>query len=162
MHSRSSHHSATARSSGGFIRFFSVVGILLLLLIAWYIATVRPGQSGIVLTGESPDGREYCIVQTYSNLIEPYQVSLYVRDAAGSWRWHYLEHEDNAWRSARVEFQGDQVVVYRNEKPFRELELDRDVIEKVTPTHTHQERALPAELTVDEVARLHHLRYGDD
>jgi hypothetical protein len=162
MHQRFFHEFTSTRSTGGVIRFFSVIGILLLLLIAWYFAMVRPGQSGVVVTGESQDGREYCIVQTYRDLIEPYQVSLYVRDSAGSWRWHYLEHEDNAWRSARVEFQGAQVVVYRNSERFREIELDREAIEKVTPELTRKERALPAELSVNEVARLHHVRYGND
>jgi len=107
------------------------------------------GRSGIITSGTLPDGREYCVVQTYRDLVEPYQVSLYVRDIAGTWDWYYLEHEDNAWRDARVEFHDGHATVHRNGELFREIEL----------SSVFKNESLPASLTIAEVEDRHHKKY---
>jgi len=100
-----------------------VASAALLSVIGWWVARIGPGMSGVVASGASPEGREYIVVQTFKGLIEPYQVSLYVRDDAWLWRWHYLEHQDNAWRKARVDVVGGEAVVHRNGEHFADLEL---------------------------------------
>ena len=141
-------------------RMYSVVGIAVLLLIAWGIYKIGPGKSGIVLSGESTAGHEYCIVQRYTGVLtEPYQVSLYVRDDAGTWRWHYLAHEDGAWRSAEVKFDGDLAVVFRSGERVREVELVLDPIDKDSASFVDRERSLPAHLSVAQVALRHNERY---
>lgn len=142
---------AILRARSSLLRFFAggfILGSVTLgILVGWLLVQIGPGRSGVVAVGETARGREFCVVQTYKDLVEPYQVSLYVRDDAGAWRWHYLEHEDNAWRSAKVDIVGERAVVFRNGERFREVDLAR-------PTFT-----LPPELAFEDVARGHHERF---
>ncbi len=99
-----------------------VLGFYLALLVA-YIVSVGPWRSGILTQGKLPEGREFCVVQSFKDMFEPYQVSFYVRDEAGVWHWNYLEHEDVAWRTAAVTFSNSVAYVSRNGVPFDEVVL---------------------------------------
>ncbi|GEM_PF-4346624 len=80
----------------------------LLLISIGYIATwlesIRPWQSKILAHGRSPGGLGYGLMQTFRDLVEPYQVSFYIRDPHGIWRWNYLGHQENEWKSGTVTF----------------------------------------------------------
>ena len=137
--------------------------VAVLSLVGWWLVLVVPDNSGVVASGMSPGEREFCVVQTYSgDWAEPYQVSLYVRDDAGMWRWHYLEHEDFAWQSARVEITGGDAVVYRNGERFAEFELASGPAEPevIKPNAYNDLKTLSPELTFEDVAQLHHEKFG--
>jgi hypothetical protein len=143
-----------------------LVGGLALALVGRTMLRMAPGQSGIVEGGLSPDGHEYCVVQSHNGFPdgfgEPYTISLYVRDDAGNWRWHYLDHEGFPWRSARVEFDGELVTVHRDGVPFRQVELERDPATPETPERGKYMalRTLGFELTADDVAEWHRYKAG--
>ena len=123
--------------------------------IAYYIISVGPGRSGIVTQGISPGGQEYCVVQTFKDIVEPYQVSFYIRDTNGIWRWNYLEHEDNAWRSAGIEFSGERVIISRNGKPFREISMPTGTVDITSVPGGYRDDYCPAEFSVQEVLEFH-------
>ena len=124
-----------------------------------YIAAVSPGRSGIVTHGVSPDGHEYCVVQTFKDFVEPYQVSFYIRDTNGVWRWNYLEHEDFAWRSAHVAFSGDKIIVFRNGKPFREITMPSGTVDIASVPKGCRNDYCPAAFSVQEVLAFHNKIY---
>jgi len=151
--------SSAARILGGLA---VVCGAAVLGTIGWWSYQVAPGRSGIVTSGTAPDGREYCVVQTFQVLSEPYHVSLYVRDDLRIWRGYYLQHQDFGWRSARVEVNGDRAVVERNGERFKEIELAADPAEPevIRPGAYMELRALSPDLSAAEVARLHNTKFG--
>lgn len=135
----------------------SVVGVtsayfVLLLSLLFYAS---PGHSRIITQGTSPKGQEYCVVQSFQDLVEPYQVSFYIRDTGGVWHWNYLEHEDLAWRSAKVEFRGDIALVSRNGVPFREISLPTNMVDMATIPTGYRYYYCPANLTAEEVFQFH-------
>jgi len=70
-----------------------------------------PFTSNVVAQASTPGGDGICVVQTFKGA-EPYQVSYYARRAGGPWVWHYLAHEDDRWRSCKIEVSGDTLRIY--------------------------------------------------
>jgi hypothetical protein len=127
---------------------------------AWIVGSVvriGPGQSGIVCRGFSPEGQEYCVVQTFKDFVEPYQVSFYLRDAEGTWQWHYLAHDDGTWRPTVVEFTAEAVRISRKGKLEREIPRPGAVIRQFPD---YEKSNLPRALTAADVAADHDRRYG--
>lgn len=125
-----------------------------------YVAWVGPGRSGVVAHGKSPEGLEYCVVQTYKSLIgEPYQVSFFIRDTNGLWRGHYLAHQDVAWRSATVEFDGDYARVYRDGIHARDITMPTGSVnmDDVLPGYRDQYR--PADFSVEDIVASHNRKF---
>lgn len=60
----------TCRSTSGQVLLGSGIAVLCayLFVVLGYIAIVAPGRSGIVAKGISPEGREYCVVQTFKHM----------------------------------------------------------------------------------------------
>ncbi|MDF1789013.1 MAG: hypothetical protein P1U82_24335 [Verrucomicrobiales bacterium] len=144
------------------IAITSVVLVTLLVgVIAAYLGSVRPWQSKILAHGHSPEGREYCLVQTYRDLVEPYQVSFYIRDANGIWRWNYLGHQENGWKSGTVTFSDGSALIERNGAMLKEIEIPNESVDLagVLPGYSHQ--YLGSELTTDDVFAFHNQRYND-
>ena len=137
----------------------TILTAVLVLPGAAYVAWVRPGQSGILVQGQSPDGQEFCVVQTFKGLVEPYQVSFYIRDTNRVWRWNYLEHEDTAWRSASVEFVTGKAIVSRNGKPFREVGMPTGTVTLASVPGGYVDDYCPPEFTVEDVLRFHNAKY---
>lgn len=151
------------RSGSTPARIMSGIGIAVCLTpvaaVASYVVAVCPGRSGVLSQGTSPSGQEYCVVQTFKGLVEPYQVSFYIRDTSRVWRWNYLEHEDNAWRSAAVEFTGGNAMVSRNGKPFREIAMPTGIVDIATVSGGYVDYYCPPEFTVEDVLRFHNNKY---
>jgi hypothetical protein len=147
----------TSRSTGGKILIGIGVTVLLVYLtgIGAYVIWVGPGQSRILTQGKSPEGLEYCVVQTFKDLVEPYQVSFYIRDTNRLWRWNYLEHEDVAWRSAAVDFSNGLARVSRNGIFFREVPLPTNVVDLATVLPGYLDEYCPSNFTVEEVFKYH-------
>lgn len=136
---------------GRWIFYLFVLGIVA--LVSW----VGPCQSGIVAQGTDPQGRPYCIVQTFKHIIdEPYQVSFYLKDEDGNWRWNYLEHEDVSWRSASAAFSDKDVTIMRNGKAVRTIPLPPEPLDTIAGWNAQEDYALPGDLSADEVAEAHH------
>ncbi len=140
--------------------------ILVLLLIffgaiATWLVSIRPWQSKILAYGHSPEGREYCLVQTFRDLAEPYQVSFYIRDANGVWRWNYLGHQENGWKSGIVTFSDGSAFIERNGVMLKEIEIPNESVDlaAVLPGYRHQ--YLGRELTTDDVFAFHNQRYNN-
>lgn len=131
-----------------------------LFTIVSYIAEVGPYRSGILSQGISPDGAEYCVVQTYKPLgllAEPYQVSFYRRDVDRIWRWEYLAHQDNAWRDVTVAFRDGKVQVSHRGYPVRELSLPTARIDAQT---MHEgDDYLPASYSAEDVLKWHNTKF---
>lgn len=121
--------------------------------VVYWVAWMGPWRGGIVAQGVLPEGREYCVVQTFKDVFEPFQVSFYLRDPTGKWRWHYLEHEDGGWRSASVAVAGEAVQVRRDGVLFRELALASPVVNP--DPNVADELACPASYSVAEVRAFH-------
>ena len=140
-------------------RIVTAVGALLLLAgiasLAVVMRTMGPGHSGFVAQGTSPDGKEYCIVQTWKDWGEPYQVSFYIRDADGVWRWNYLAHQDIAWRSAQVEFDQGTAFVFRNGNLFREMALPSDTVELAAILPGYRHHFCPPTYSAEDVFAFH-------
>jgi hypothetical protein len=133
--------------------------ILSLGVIATWLASIRPWQSQVLAQGYSPGGREYCVVQTFRDLVEPYQVSFYIRDLDGVWRWNYLEHEDNGWKSARVSFHEGIVRIERNGVKFREIEVPNDQVDLSTILPGYRDRYCDSGFSVDDIFAFHNRKY---
>ena len=130
-----------------------------LFLVLAYILLVGPGRSGILAKGVSPEGREYCVVQTFKDFVEPYQVSFYIRDAAGVWRWNYLEHEDIAWRSATVDFTNGVASVSRGGIPFRKIPLPTNTVDLTTVQPGYRDEYCPSNFTAEDILAWHNKKY---
>jgi hypothetical protein len=135
-------------SGGAFVAWCSLFII--------HVINVGPGRSGVVTQGFSPLGREYCIVQTYTGLVEPYRVSFYIRDARGVWQWNALAHDDNAWRSPNVSFSEASIVVTREHNYRREIQLMDGSIRQHSDVAAYNQ---PANLTAAELSALHDRAY---
>lgn len=148
-------------SKAGRLLLGAGVGILCIygLLAFAYVQYVGPGRSGIVAHGESPDGREYCIVQTFKGMAEPYQVSFYIRDAAGVWRWNYLAHQDAVWRSAKVTFSDGIAHVSRDGVAVRDIPVPTNTVHLTAVKPGYQDEYYPSNFTVDDVLSFHNRRY---
>jgi hypothetical protein len=135
-------------------RFLVIVLAIVALCVGIYVAIVQPGDDRIIGRGVSPEGRDYFLVQTYTGILtEPYQVSLYLREADGDWRWHYVAHESNSWRAGDVVFEGVTARVFRGERLERIIGLE---LPPLTDEDFVQEYAFPADWTVEQVAAWHH------
>jgi hypothetical protein len=142
---------------------YIIIGVICLIIlgsIAAFVGSIRPWQSKILDHGYSPAGVEYCVIQTYKTLIEPYQVSIYIRDSDGIWRWNYLEHEDNGWKSASVTFSNDTATVSRNGKVFRDVKIPTDTIDIASIQPGYRDRYLTSDYTVDDVFEYHNQNHS--
>lgn len=131
-----------------------IISIYVACFAAFYL-WIRPWQSKILTHGKSPDGLEYCVVQTYKDFVEPYQVSFYIRDTNGLWRWNYLEHEDGGWRSARVAFSNGTALVFRNGEHFRDVPPPTGMVEVATVPSDYRDDYCPARFSAEDVLRFH-------
>ena len=129
-------------------------------LVAAYLVAIRPWQSKILAQGVSPEGREYCVVQTFKDLVEPYQVSFYVRDPEGVWRWHYLEHEDSGWKSAEVIFSEGSSQIQRNGTSFKEIPLPNDQVDLGKIQAGYRDYYCDRGYSVEDVFAFHNQKYN--
>jgi hypothetical protein len=136
----------------------SVVFIVWAGLIGSYLVKIGAWQSGILAQGSSPDGREYVVVQTFTGYVEPYRVTLYMRDAGGVWRWNYLAHDDAAWGRTVVEFSPTEIFVRREGVLIRKIPLSYAA--NHSPPDREDTRSLPANFSAEDVADFHHQRFG--
>jgi hypothetical protein len=146
-------------------RFLSIgIGTLCVyvLLILGYALLVWPGQSRIVAHGTSPMGREFCIVQTYKSWAEPYQVSFYIRDSAGVWRWNYLAHQDFAWRSATVDFDNGIAHVSSGGHRYREILLPTNTVDLTKIEPGYRNEYCPSNFTAADILSFHNKWFKDD
>jgi hypothetical protein len=147
------------KSTTGFARAMWGTGAVVLstylVLLGWLLFYSIPGHSRIVTQGKSPSGQEYCVVQSFQALPEPYRVSFYIRDTSGVWHWKYLEHEDLAWRSAKVEFLGDVALVSRDGVPFREIPLPTNTVDLAQVQYGNRHNYCPADFTAAQVLKHH-------
>lgn len=127
-------------------------------LLVAYMAKIKPWQSGILAAGVSPQGREFVVVQTFTGFVEPYRVSLYVRDSSGVWHWNYLGHDDTAWGSTRVEFSADSFLILHKGIQVRKIPVESSVA--LRPDNRDGTRDLPASYSAEDVAAFHHERFG--
>jgi len=151
------------KSSGGKLFLGIGVGIVCVygILAARYMMMIGVGKSGIVARGVSPEGREYCIIQTFKGWAEPYQVSFYIRDAAGVWRWNYLAHQDNAWNSATVTFSGGVAHVNRDGRFYRDVELPTNTVDLANIQPGYRSEYSPSNFTAEDIFSFHNKKYGD-
>lgn len=114
-------------------RIMCGVGVVLLLVVlaplTWHLYWGGPWHSRVLAHGVSPSGQEYCVVQSFQDWVEPYQISFYIRDTNRVWRWNYLDHEGYAWRTASASFTGEKVTVYRNGIPYRSLAMPTGTVD---------------------------------
>ena len=133
---------------------------LFLGVITMWLVSIRPWQSKVLAHGFSPDGREYCVVQTFKDLIEPYQVSFYIRDKEGIWRWNYLEHEDDGWKSATVVFSGETAQIQRDGVLFKEFALPTDKVDLSKVLRGYSHHYCESGFSVDDIFTFHNHRYN--
>lgn len=135
----------------------TVVGAAGLSVVGLHLYRSAPGHSGILAAGASPDGREYCLVQSHNGfpegLGEPYTVALFVRDNEGKWRWHYVDHESLRWANGSVVFEDESVHTYEDTKLYRSVELNLGPPDAEHPWVDAND--LPAELSANQVAERH-------
>ncbi len=137
------------------------VGILCVygLMTFAYAACIGPGRSGIVAHGWSPEGREYCIVQTFKTIAEPYQVSFYIRDRDGVWRWNYLAHQDSVWRSATVSFSGGFAHVSRDGNPFRDIRVPTNRVDLAKVEPGYRDDYCPPNFSENDLLSFHNKKF---
>jgi len=124
-------------------------------LLVWFAVDNFPFTSGVIAHASSPGGEEACVVQTFKGA-EPYQVSLYARRPGEAWMWHYLAHQDDRWRSCRIEFADNQLRVYTGST----LRKSFSVTEATgAPDSAHEE--LPASYTPEQILAQHNAHYRD-
>jgi hypothetical protein len=124
-----------------------------------YVLMVGPGRSRIVTEGISPEGRQYCIVQTYKGLVEPYQVTFYIRDASGLWRGNTLAHQDIAWRSATVAFTNKAARITRDGVLFRDIPIPTNTVELAKVQPGYRDSYCPSNFTPQDVLSFHNRRF---
>ena len=134
-----------------------VLALIAGLVPAWLI--IRPWQSKILTRGYSPEGREHCVVQTFKGFIEPYQVSFYIRDAEGVWRWNYLAHQDNGWKTATVTFSQGAAQISRNGTPFKVIEVPTDQVDLTQVLPGYRNDYCDGSYSVEDVFEFHNLKY---
>ena len=124
-----------------------------------FVVWVGPGRSGVLARGKSPTGQEYCVVQTFKGLTEPYQVSFYVRDASGIWRWNYLEHQDVAWRTATVDFSNGVAHVSHNGATVRDILLPTNTVDLATVQPGYRDDYCPSNFTAEDILAFHNKKF---
>lgn len=135
--------------------FGAVLLLAVLMPVVYHLYLGGPWHTRIVTKGISPSGQEYCVVQAFQDLAEPYQISFYIRDTNRIWRWNYLDHEGYAWRTASASFTGDKVTIYRNGKPYRSMEMPTGTVDIASVPKGYANYYCPAEFTVEDVFELH-------
>jgi len=152
------------KSSGGKLLLGIGVGIVCVcgVLVAGYLMMIGAGRSGIVARGTSPDGREYCIVQTYKGWAEPYQVSFYVRDASGIWRWNYLAHQDTVWNTATVTFNGGVAHVSRDGRHYRDVPLPTNTVDLATIQPGYRDEYCESNFTPEDILSFHNEKFNHE
>jgi hypothetical protein len=140
---------------GLFLRVGLGVACAYVILVLAYVSTVGPGRSGIVAQGTSPEGRQYCIVQTYKGLIEPYQVSFYIRDPSGVWMCNPLAHQDFAWRSATVTFSNGIGHIAREGELFRDVPVLTNSVDLASVLPGYRDFYCPSNFTAEDVLSFH-------
>ena len=151
----------TSRSIGGkiLIGFGAAILLIYLSVIVAYVVLVGPGRSGILTRGISPQGLEYCVVQTFKGMAEPYQVSFYIRDTSGLWHWNYLAHQDDAWRLATVYFSNGVARVSRDGVFRREIPIPTNVVDLATVLAGYQDEYCPSNFAVEDILKYHNERF---
>jgi hypothetical protein len=150
-----------SKSSGGKLFLGIGIGIVCVygLLVLRYFIWIGAGRSGIVVQGTSPEGRQYCIIQTYKGWVEPYQVSFYIRDTSGIWRWNYLAHQDRAWKSATVTFSGGTAHVIRDGQHYRDILLPTNTVDLATVEPGYRGDYSPSNFTPQDILAVHNQKF---
>jgi len=153
-----------SKASGGKLFLGIGIGILCFYAVvaAGYMMMIGAGRSGIVAQGTSPNGKEYCIVQTYKGWTEPYQVSFYIRDASGIWRWNYLAHQDTVWSSAAVTFSNGVAHVSRDGHAYRDISLPTDTVDLMKIKPGYRDHYCPSNFTAEDILSFHNKKFRDD
>ena len=153
----------TSRPTGGKILIGIGTAILFIYLsaIIAYIVQVGPGRSGILTRGTSPRGLEYCVIQTFKGMTGPYRVSFYIRDANGLWRWNYLAHQDDAWRSATVEFSNGVAHISKNGVYRRDIPMPTNTVDLATVLPGCRDEYCPSNYTVEDILKYHTKNLND-
>jgi hypothetical protein len=123
--------------------------VFVLSLLGWFAAANFPFTSGLIAEAAAPNGEQACVVQTFKSA-EPYQVSIYIRQAGGPWTWHYLAHQDTRWRRCRIEFEGDALRVYTGSALRKTFSLAEASLQPRNAGHD-----LPANFTPAQIAAQH-------
>jgi len=122
----------------------------------WLVSPALPWHSGIVVQGTSPKGAEYCVVQSYYNVVEGYRVSFYIRDTGGVWHQSIMDFETSAWRSAKVDFSDALAAVSRDGVLYREIPLPAKPVDWAAIKPDERNNHCPSNFTVAEVVQSHH------
>lgn len=131
--------------------FGAVLFLLVLIPLAYHLYFGGPWHTRIVTQGTSPSGQEYCVVQTFQDLVEPYQISFYIRDTNRVWRWNYLDHEGYAWRTASVAFSATQAMVFCNDELFQNIPMPTGSVDIAAVSKGYAHFYCPAEFAVEDV-----------
>lgn len=91
-------HKRLRRTAAAFVVLIIIFGLAL------YAFCIRPWDSGVVASLETPDGSRYMVVQTYQTWSEPYDVKLFSQMKGDEWRASYLAHESGSWRDASFDY----------------------------------------------------------
>ena len=128
--------------------------IYLSLFVVSAVADNAPFTSGVIASGVAPTGQQVCVIQTFKGW-EPYQVSLYARTPNQPWIWHYLAHQDDRWRSCRVEFTGLELEIYTESKLRKKFALaDITTLPKERQEY-RWDSLLPADYTPEKILARH-------
>lgn len=141
-----------------------LIGIGLAILLVYFFELIThvipasPGWSGIVVQGKSPQGQEYCVVQTYQGMFE-YLITFYVRDTQGVWRRNTLDPDADAWRSATVEFTNGIARVRHNGVQLRDIPMPTGTVEIAEVPLGEQDMYCPSSYSVEDVFKFHNKRF---
>lgn len=113
-------------------------------LLLWFGVTDFPFTSSVIVHTTAPTGEEVCVIQI-SDIIE-YSVSLYAHRPGEPWVWHFIDGDDDRWRSGRVEFSGDEVRVYQGSKLRRTIAMSQ-----LTVDESESVRKFPADYTPQRI-----------
>lgn len=90
------------------------------------------GEPQLVSRAVTTEGQELVVTQSYTGTLEPYVVSLYVRErGASKWAWYYLDHEALYWRGRIVVDRPGSADVYNGRTLI--VRWTRGVLEWRTP-----------------------------
>jgi hypothetical protein len=101
-----------------------------------------PGGTGVLSRLTLPDGSEFRLIQRYNYSTEPYTIDFFFRLPNAPWGWCYIDHQDNRWRTGRLQFNGAKkaVEVYCGADLRAEYFTDRHTF----ALYSHSLRELPA------------------
>ena len=63
-----------------------------------------PGGTGVLSRLTLVDGSEFRLIQRYNYSTEPYTIDFFFRLPRAPWGWCYIDHQDNRWRTGRLQF----------------------------------------------------------